>query len=250
MLGSPVGLAARLLRPSALGWFSGIVVTAAAYGSITDSINDFVADNEALTDLLAAQGGADLVDSYLAMSFRILALLAAAFGIQATLRLRSEELAHHAEVILSTPVSRARWGASHLAVALVGSVALLTAAGLAAGISAALVTGDDALVTSSVGAALAYAPACWVMVGIAMAVVGVWPRLVVVVWSFLGLCAVVGLLGQLLALPDWAQDLSPFQHVPLVPAHDLRLAPLGVLVLVAAAFVALGLVGLRRRDIA
>ena len=76
-LGSPLGLATRLQRGSVIGWSAGMVVLAVAYGSITDSINDFVKDNKALTDIIAAQGHGTLVEQYLAMSFRILALVAA-----------------------------------------------------------------------------------------------------------------------------------------------------------------------------
>ena len=74
-LGRPVGLAMRLQRGSLVGWSVGILVTGVAYGSIADSINDFVKDNQALADLIAARGGATLADSYLAMSLRVLALV-------------------------------------------------------------------------------------------------------------------------------------------------------------------------------
>lgn len=44
-------------------------------------------------------------------------------------------------------------------------------------------------------------------------------------------------------------DLSPFQHTPLVPAAELTVAPLLVLLGVAALLVAAGFTGLLRRDI-
>jgi ABC-2 type transport system permease protein len=45
-------------------------------------------------------------------------------------------------------------------------------------------------------------------------------------------------------------NLSPFTHVPQLPAGDLTWAPLLWLTAVAAALVAVGMVGARRRDIA
>ena len=33
------------------------------------------------------------------------------------------------------------------------------------------------------------------------------------------------LFGELLQLPQWLQDLSPFEHLALVPAEDFRWAP-------------------------
>ena len=44
-------------------------------------------------------------------------------------------------------------------------------------------------------------------------------------------------------------DISPFTHVPLLPAADLDVVPLIALTAVAAALSAAGLAGLRRRDI-
>ena len=59
----------------------------------------------------------------------------------------------------------------------------------------------------------------------------------------------IGMFGQLLDLPTWVQDISPFQHVPPYPASDLRAVPLVALVAIAGGLTALGLAGLRRRDI-
>ena len=225
-----------------------MLLTGIAYGSIADSINDFVKDNKALTDIVAAQVGASLADSYLAMSFRILALVGAGFAIQSSLRLRSEETSLHAEVILATPVSRVRWAASHLVVAFGGTVVVLAAAGLSVGISDAAVTGDTAVIPHALGAALVYAPAIWVLVGLSVLLIGVAPRAAAATWGALTVCFVVGMLGQLLDLPAWVEDVSPFQHVPQLPAADFDLVPLLVLTAIAVLLTAVGLVGLRRRD--
>ncbi|OSC48832.1 hypothetical protein B5181_41385, partial [Streptomyces sp. 4F] len=56
-------------------------------------------------------------------------------------------------------------------------------------------------------------------------------------------------LGQILQFPGWMNDLSPFGHVPRLPAADMNWTPLLVLTLVAAGLVRLGLAGFRRRDL-
>jgi ABC-2 type transport system permease protein len=98
------------------------------------------------------------------------------------------------------------------------------------------------------GAAASFAPPLWVLVGLAFAVFGWAPRAVTVAWAALVACLVIGVFGQLFELPQWAMDLSPFQHVPEMPAEGFSLAPLLVLTAVAAALLALGFVGFRRRD--
>lgn len=248
-LGSPLGLAVRLQRGSVVGWSAGLLAMAVAYGSITDSINDFVKDNQALSDIVAAQGHGTLVEQYVAMSFRILALVAAGFAIQAALRIRSEETSTHAEEVLATPVSRVRWASSNLVIAFGGTLVILLLVGAAFGLSAAAVSGDNDAIWQSLLAAMTYAPAMWVLAGLAMAVLGVAPRASALPWAALGVCFAIGIFGQLLDLPTWVQDVSPFQHVPPYPAAALEVAPLLALVAISAGLTGLGLVGLRRRDI-
>jgi len=178
-----------------------------------------------------------------------MALIASGFAIQAALRLRSEESAQRAELVLSTPVSRWRWAASHLTIALAGSIALLAVAGLATGVSYAVAGGPWSSVPRLLEAAVVYAPALALMIGIATVFLGFVPRFVDIAWGVLAACFVIGLLGVVLRLPDWVQKLSPFERTPALPAADLTVVPLAVLTVLAAALIVGGLGGLRRRDI-
>ncbi|HSO93931.1 MAG TPA: ABC transporter permease, partial [Candidatus Dormibacteraeota bacterium] len=162
-LGHPLGLAMRLQRGSLIGWGAGVLVTGIAYGWIAPTIDSFVAGNKALAQMMASAGSGSLTDTYFATAFRVLALIASGFAIQSALRLRGEESALRAESVLATPVSRWRWGSSHLVIALAGSVGLLAVAGLATGISYGLAGGPWSSVPRLLGAALVYAPAIWLM---------------------------------------------------------------------------------------
>lgn len=248
-LGSPVGLATRLQRGSVIGWSAGLVVLAVAYGSITDSINDFVQDNDAFAEIIAAQGAGTLIQQYVAMSFRIVALVAGGFAIQSALRLRSEETSTHAEAVLAAPVSRERWAASHLVLAFGGTLLILFASGVAFGVADAAVRGDLGAIGQPIVAALAFAPAVWVLIGFTAATIGLAPRASALPWAAVAICFVIGMFGQLLDVPTAVQDLSPFQHVPSYPAAALEPVPLVALTAVAALLTAGGIVGLRRRDI-
>ena len=248
-LGRPLGLAMRLQRGSLIGWSAGLAVLAVAYGSITNSINDFVQDNKSLSDLIAAQGHGTLTEQYVAMSFRILALVAAGFAIQSALRIRSEETGTRAELVLATPVSRVRFAWSHLLIAFGGTLAVMLLLGLTFGVADAAVTNDAGAVGQAIVAALAFAPAVWLLAAFSVALIGLAPRATALAWALLAVCFVIGMLGQLLDLSHWVQDLSPFQHVPSYPAADLHVLPIAALVVITAALTAAGLAGLRRRDI-
>jgi len=154
-----------------------------------------------------------------------------------------------ADSVLATPVSRWGFAASHLTVAFAGSVVLLAVAGLATGLTYGAAGGSMQSVPRLIGSALVYAPAMWLMVGVAIALVGLLPRWAGVSWAILAACVVVGFLGAVLHIPAWVQDLSPFERVPQLPAASLTLLPLVVISAIAAGFTLAGVSALGRRDI-
>ncbi len=248
-LGQPLGLALRLQRGSLVGWSAGLFLIGVVYGSIANNVEDFVGHNRAMRDVIAETGGASLTDSYLARALLIAALVSAGYAIASALRLRSEETALRAEPVLATPISRDRWVASHLTVSLAGSVIVLAAAGLGTGLTYGIAAGDLGQVGRLVGAALVYVPAVWLIVGLSIAVVGLFPRWVMVAWAALVACFVIGFLGDILNLPGWVTDLSPFQQVPQLPADNLVVVPLVVLGALTTALTTTGLAAFRHRDI-
>jgi ABC-2 type transport system permease protein len=248
-LGRPLGLAFRLQRGGLIGWSVGVFLLGVAYGSVGNGIEKFVKDNKALNDWLTRTGGANLTDSYLATVFLILALIGTGYAVSSALRLRAEETAARADPLLATGVSRRRWAASHLAVAMAGSVLVLAAGGLGAGLTYGIVADDLAALPRLLGAALAYAPALWLLVGLAAALFGLAPRGVLATWAAMALCFVVGLFGAAFDFPRWLNDASPFRHVPQLPADDVTVVPLAILVAVAAGLTSVGLAAFRRRDV-
>jgi ABC-2 type transport system permease protein len=248
-LGRPLGLALRLQRGGLIGWTVALFLTGVAYGWVANDVEDLVGDNETLRKVIAGAGGASLTDSYLSTSLLMMALIATGYALQSTLRLRSEETGLRAEPVLATPVSRRHWVASHLVVALAGSVAVLAAGGLGVGLTYGIDSKDLGQVPRLVGAALTYTPALWILVGLATALFGLLPRAAGAAWSALAGFLVIGLLGEVLNLPVWINDLSPFQHVPQLPAGEPRIAPLMVLAAATAALTALGLTAFRQRDV-
>ncbi len=243
-------LAWRLQRGALLGWAAGFAILGAAFGSIAQDIGDVIGDSADVKDALQQLGGqASLVDAYLAATFQILALIAAAYAIQATLRLRAEETSGRAEPLLATALSRTRWALSHATIAFGGTALLLAAAGLAAGLGHAAQTGDAGQIPRLLGAALLQAPAAWVLAGLTLALFGALPRGTAAAWAALAVALALVELGPLADLPQALVDVSPFAHSPQLPGGSLDAAPLALTAL-AAALAAAGLAALRRRDLA
>jgi ABC-2 type transport system permease protein len=243
----PDGLALRLQRASLVAWTVGLGLTGVSYGSVGQDVRDLIGDNNAFEDIIA-QGGGNLTDAFFTTSLLMLALIAGGFAISSTLRLRSEETSGRAEPLLATGLGRTRWVTSYVGVALGGSAALMAAAGLGMGLTYGIAVSDLGQVGRLVGAAVGFVPALWLLVGVTLVLFGLAPRATTAAWGVLVACFVTGLFGELLDLPSWVVDLSPFQHVPKMPSDGFALTPILALTGVAAALIVVGVVGFRRRD--
>ena len=247
-LARPLGLALRLERGGLAAWAAGLFLGGLSIGLTAQDADSFLGDSQEVNDLFAQAAGS-LVDNYLAISLLSMALIGTGFAIQAVLRMRGEETAGRLEPLLATALARPRWAAGFVAVAAGGTVLILAASGLGAGIADAANSGDLGRLPLLVGSSVAIAPAVWVLIGVAVALFGLLPRATAAAWGALAACYLAAFLGPLLSLPDWVMDLSPYTHVPLLPAADLDVVPLLALTAVAAALTGAGLVGFRRRNV-
>ena len=179
----------------------------------------------------------------------MMALAIAVFGVPAIQSLRAEETGGRTEPVLAAPVGRTTWLGSHLTVAAIGVLALLTGTGFATGVSAGVATDDAGLVWDVTVGHAAYAPAVWTVLALAALLYGIAPRWIGVAWALLGHALLVGVFGPLLDLPSWINGLSPFEHVARHPLEPLQRRPLLVLTVLTAAIAAAALTTFRRRDL-
>jgi ABC-2 type transport system permease protein len=100
-----------------------------------------------------------------------------------------------------------------------------------------------------VAAAATRIPAAWVVVGLAVAIWGLWPRLGWLAWLLFVAFLAMGEFGALWELPRWVMDLSPFAHSPILPGPDPDLVGLPVLLVIAVVLLAFGLGRFERRDV-
>lgn len=247
-LSSALGLAWRLHRASVLWWSVAILLFAYGYGTLASEVEQFVAEMSVIQDAITELGGS-IIDAWISIIILVFAVVAAVFGVLAAVRARGEENGGRAEPVLATRVSKPQWLASHLAIALGGSALLMFLTGLGLGSSVSRALGDPEMLGRVLGATLAHVPATWLMIGIVACLFGLAPRATPLVWGVIAYAGVVGWLGVLLRFPDWAINLSPLGHTPLLPVEEMRWTPLIVMTAISALLVVAGLAGLRRRDL-
>jgi ABC-2 type transport system permease protein len=240
------------LLPGATAWGLGLgvygVVMAAASGSLLDALAASPAIAAAFAtlipdiDITTAAGFLQL--AFADLGFLLIGLASATLVSQRT----SDETSGRLELLLATPLSRARWAAeSGIAVWLALALATsLLAAGIAVGVGS---LGQDA-VTPAAGtlALLAYAAALggigFAVAGLARASLAPGSVVLVTVGTFL-----VDLMAPILRLPDWVQELALTAHLgePMVGHWDV--AGMAACLVIAVGGLAAGAWGMRRRDV-
>lgn len=250
-LSSPLGLAWRLHRVLLVGWVAGFAVYGLFLGAIAGTVNSLYAASPQLGQFIARLGErGQIVDQFFALMLAVLGMVVSGYAIQAALRMRREEAESRAEPVLATAVSRWGWAASHLTFALAGpAISLAVCAALGGLVYGATIGEPGRQVWRLLGAALVQLPAVLVLAGIAVALFGLAPRLTALAWAAFAAALTLGLVGPLVKLPRWMLDISPFTHVPKLPGGEFALAPVAWLTAIAAALIAAGMIGFRRRDV-
>jgi polyether ionophore transport system permease protein len=222
-----IGLAWRLNKASLLGWIVGLAVLGAAMGSLANGVVNVLNTNPELVRAVRTIGGQrSLVDTFVATVLDLVGLAVSVYAVRATLRLRTEETGQRVEPLLAASVGRLRLAASHLAFALVGSAVLLAVTGVVTGIAVGTSTdGVGTEVPRLLGAAMIQLPAVWVLAGIATALFGLLPKLTSLAWAAIVAFLLLGQLGSLFRLSQWALDLSPFTHLPKLPGGTVTAMP-------------------------
>lgn len=251
-LPSPIGLATRLLRPTALAWLVGVLAFGLIMGALVDAVGEMVAENEAL-DAVFAIDSSQLYDSFAAAIVPILMTGPVAQIVSSALRWREEETSGRISDLIVAGHSRTKVLVGWSAVSLGYATASVLALGAGVGIGMFTVTGDAALIPRiGLLGALTYLPAVLVIGGVAVALIGWAPAraglgYVLVMWVVL-----VAWLGELLGLPSWLRNLSPVELIPDLPLETLNGSGVMTLLGLTLAAVALGyaaLSGVRRRDL-
>lgn len=243
------GLVVRLQAGSWLVWVVFLASFGAIMGSISASIDDWLTSPQA-RDLIASLGGQQvLTDAILAAYLTFMGMAAAAYGVNAAIRLRHEEVAGHAEALLATRIGRERWLVGFTVPVLLGVALLMMAGALAMGVTAAIALDDSSRVGAVLVAGLAQIPGAWVMTTLVVAVFGWWPRATVAVWAAFVASVAVTEFGVLWSLPDWLLNISVFHVAPMLPVDGTDLGVIALLVVIAVALGIVGSAGWRRRDV-
>ena len=250
LLSSPTALAVRLRRGSMLAWLTGIGVFAGVVGVLSTSFT--TADISAnLRRQLEKLSGANITTPAGALGFYFLlfVLVISLFACAQLAAVRRQEADQQLETLFAQPVGRRRWLVQHLALAAAGAAALALATAILAWAGAASQNAHVSL-PHLVEAGLNCLPTALLFLGLATLAFALVPRASTgLSYGLVTLAFVWELFGSLLGAPHWTLNLTPFQHIGLVPAQPFRAAAAVTMLAIAAAAASVGVYGFARRDL-
>ncbi len=248
-LQSPLGLALRLQKTTIIGWTLGMFVLGVSYGSIFGEIDAFFQTSDIFELLLPMMEGFSLTDQFTATLLAVMTMIGLIPVLLIMLKLKSEEQANRTEHLLARAVSRRTLMGSYLIISLCLAVLGQIVSVLGLWSASAAVLDQPLNLASILKAGLAYVPSMWLMLSLAVLMIGFAPKLANLIWLYLGYTFFVIYFGGLLQLPEWLSKTTPLGFVPNVPMEPMSSSRIAVMVLAAFILLALGMVGYERRDI-
>ncbi|MCL2612137.1 MAG: ABC transporter permease [Nocardioidaceae bacterium] len=231
-LDGALALVVKLHATPLVLWTLALAVMGVLFGAITPTLNDFL-DTVAAQQMLDKLGGA-----LIAAILSVIAILIGYFASTVFSHASRDEAEGRAELVLATATSRTRWAGAYAALGLAGVVWLLAVTGVGLWIGYAVADGPG--IGNLVVAALAWAPAVWVVAALGLLSLALRPSLAALVWVWPAIFFVFTTVAELFEAPGWLLGISPYRHVPQLPADswswpaELGLTAVAAVVLVAA----------------
>ena len=251
LLSGSIGLSLKLLKTTLIAWSVAVFVFGAAYGSIFGDIEMFIDSSDLIKQVLMSDPNGNTTMQFVDTLLVIMSIISTIAVVIIINRLSAEEKRGHIEDLLSRNVSRFKLMGGYILIALIFSVILqiLTVIGLW---SASYMVIDESFnFAILLKSAMMYVPAMFVFAGLASALIGVIPGSLIIVWIFLGYCFFIDYLGNLLNVPQWMKDMTPFGQVPKygLGTEEYDITATAVMFGITAVLITIGLIGFRNRDI-
>lgn len=242
------GFTFRLLKTPLIVWIIAVAMLGISYGSVIGDVEGMLGGNEIIEQILASDSEFSMVDQFMSTIIGVLAIAAAIPALQVLLKLKGEEKKNRTENILSGTRSRMSILGSFFSLSMVTAILMQTVQMGTFGGSAVAMEFDVNFGEIFISG-MAYLPAMWVMIGLAVFLYGWFPKLTGLVWTALGFSFVVHYFAELFDMPEWLMIISPYHHIPQIPIDEWSWSVFLTLTAVAVIFSVAGFIGYQKRDL-
>jgi len=209
---------------------------------------------EEVREVILSEISSLIVSQFAVFVTSMMTLIALVPLLIAVLKLRAEEKDGRLENVISRSVPRMKYLAGFVIIAFILSalLQLATATGLYFAADASEASNPFAAdgIGALIKAYMVFLPAMWLMLGLAVLLVGLLPKVTGAIWGYYGFICFMVFMGSFPDLfPGWVVALSPFKHVPKLPLEEMSFTPLIIMLVIAAVLTTAGFITYRRRDL-
>jgi ABC-2 type transport system permease protein len=250
LLSSPTAQALRRQRGIFVVWAIGFAVFGIILGAISASVST-AGISENLQKQVDKFGAGSIISpiGYLSFVFIVFIFAVCLFVCSQIGAARQEESEQQLETLLALPVSRYRWLGGRLLLAAGAATVLSLLAGLLTWAGANSQNVHVAL-PKLLEAGANCLPISLLFLGISALAYALLPRASSAIsYSLVSLAFIWYLVGSIGGAPRWLVDVTPFQHIGLVPVQSFRVAAAVIMAAIGLAAAIASLVVFRRRDL-
>ena len=249
LLSTSFGLSFKLLRGTIIAWVVIMFVFGAAYGSIFNDVESIFASNELFMQMIPANSDYSVTELFMSVLFMILSMVNAIPVVNIIGKLWNEEKRNLTEHIASKAVSKTKMLANYFIWAVIGSLLIQFASVLGLWAASSAVMDTPIPFINMLKEIMIFMPATWVMLGLAMYLIGRWPTKLGICYAYIGVSAFVLYFGPMMKIPEWVGKISPYGYIPNLPIEEINYLRLGLLVAIAVVLAITGFVAYRHRDL-
>ncbi|WP_145036675.1 ABC transporter permease [Paenibacillus sp. Y412MC10] len=243
------GLFTKLNKGVMISWLIAFVIMGAAYGSIYGDMQTFLESNEIMSQMFAISG-VSIEAAFTGTIIMVLMGLVSILPIAIVNKLFSEETRRHLSQLYATKVTRAQLYWSSVILANIAGIVgiLLASSGLGGTAIAAMGDGSPMNMGDFIAAGYNFLPSVLFFTGLAALALGWAPRLGKSVYAYLGYSFALNYFGGILELPEWFSKTAVQSWIPRMPVDPFDAATFIAISAISIAFMVLGFVGYRKRD--
>jgi len=278
LMQSSFGLNFRLLRLSIIVWMSVLFIVGFSYAVVLADIDTFIAGNELYRDMILGPtgltdyfnfddmpteqiieqmntvlgtAGLSVIQLFANMISFVMAMMALVPVLMFILKAKAEEKAIRAELIFATRESRTKYLAGLVVISFACAVLvqLAQAIGLYSMVPSMLDNPSDLPLSFLLQSVMVYVPALWIMGGLAVLMVGLFPKRVGWIWAYYGFTFFVMMYARMLPEIAWLANLTPLGWVPQLPMDEINGIVMALMSVGGIALAAVGIMFYNRRDI-
>ena len=234
-------------------WIVGMAVLGASYGSVFNSIGKIFNTSPTIQKVLG-QSGVQHIEKLQVLSFVgllgiIFSLLAVIAGMMIVTHLVTEERRGYLQMVLTKPQSRGYLLATYVMFGLIVAAVVLMVALLSAMAAGNVVMKHPIAFNDYWQTFIANFPSVILFMSLTVAFIGIYPKIRSLVWAYLGVAFMITYFGNLMDLPKWSLQLSPFYWTRKVPIESINATPLMWMLGIAIVLITIGFIGYQNRDL-